>query len=312
MSKVYVLVDPNDIGLVSTVFLREFFKLLGLDLESFQGLDYFFFRNSKAKNNTVDRKTAFQNLTEVILSKFVFEQVNALHIEMKRKYEALSSHLFYSKYKGILHKFRVFLYDLELKGELTKENLKLNLGKIKERMLSEEAFGKIVEKVNGMQLITRSFIPELMSLICQSKKESYCEQVFLNQRTKFEQFLLAQFNQLGRKMNEQEFKTAFYGNEMMFIPRQQVEILWELLKTKGLVKEKLFDLNQNLFVIANYLRTIFTMKEFLNLEVPKKFNCDFYDDFEMPHNIYMQFLQLSPLSSSNALKEYFTNIHLDP
>ena len=71
----------------------------------------------------------------------------------------------------------MFLYELDLKGELNTENLKLNLSKFKDKLLNNETYERIIKKINCISLLTRSFIPELILMMCQCKKETYSEQM---------------------------------------------------------------------------------------------------------------------------------------
>lgn len=112
----------------------------------------------------------------------------------------------------------MFLYELDLKGELTSENLKLNINKIKEKLLNEEGFQKIIDRINGITLLTRSFIPELIKMMCQCKMEAYSEQMFAMKKTEFDLLVLTEFDHLNRPLMEQEFKDVFSKSKKIKIP----------------------------------------------------------------------------------------------
>lgn len=117
-------------------------------------------------NNILEYSILKENIQEILLSKFIFQKVLKKYRLMRQAYDEEGTRLFYFKYKNVIHKFRMFLYELDLKGELTTENLKLNMNKIREKLLSEKGYQKIIERINNIALLTRSFIPELILMMC--------------------------------------------------------------------------------------------------------------------------------------------------
>lgn len=204
-------------------------------------------------------------LSEILLSKLVFHKAWQLHVTKRQDLEQKAKIMFKNKYKPLLDRFIAFLLPLAKNKTLTLQTVSLNLEKLKSSIFTDEQFSLTMKKIAELTVFDENSVRLIYYSTMISKLDGFVDEAMKLSRNPLETYLLVK---LGYgKISQANFLEFCQHNNAIRPTKRQRIIIWKLLDLSEFLKDGLFDMNANVFILSYYIEHILKLNEYFNKEV---------------------------------------------